>query len=202
MATTSSVIQAAGVAAGGTKASPKTLVELVRTKLFTPWRSAASSKFRVPLILVSINACGLCVATCGLCKVAVCSTASMPRMAAVTAAASPIEHCTLVKGEAAQSKPMAWCSPPCKVRISASPKCPALPVTRILITHRKRCFCWPCDNKTVGATPENFHCASFWHVCESALHSCPHKRAMKPERHSALQPGLRYRPIIDAIQIK
>ena len=73
--TTASVTQAAGAPAGGTKASPNTLVVLVKTKAPTPAAVASSSRFSVPVMLVSTKSCRPWVATCGLCSVAACNTA-------------------------------------------------------------------------------------------------------------------------------
>jgi hypothetical protein len=50
---TSSVIHAAGSPGGGVRARPNVLVVLVKTKLPTPASAAASSKFSVPVTLVS-----------------------------------------------------------------------------------------------------------------------------------------------------
>src|SRR5689334_22581629 len=78
--TTSSVIQAAGAPGGGTSASPNALVVLVKMNARTRARTAASSRFSVPVRLVSMKACRLWVATCGLCSVAAWSTEDAPSM--------------------------------------------------------------------------------------------------------------------------
>jgi hypothetical protein len=67
---TSSVIHAAGAPGGGTSARPNALVVLVNTKARTRAATASSSRFSVPVMLVSTNACRAWVATCGLCSVA------------------------------------------------------------------------------------------------------------------------------------
>jgi len=54
-------------------ASPKTLVVLVKTNASTA-AATASSRVRVPVMLVSMNSCRLWVATWGLCNVAVWNT--------------------------------------------------------------------------------------------------------------------------------
>jgi hypothetical protein len=80
MGLTSSVSHAAGALAGGTSASPKTLVVLVKTNDSTSAAAAASSRLSVPAILVSTKACRLWVSTCGRCKVAAWKTAWTPTM--------------------------------------------------------------------------------------------------------------------------
>src|SRR3954447_26270642 len=67
----SSVTQAAGASAGGARASPKTLVVLVKTKDSTPTAAASSSRLSVPVTLVSTKSWRLCVARWGLCRVGV-----------------------------------------------------------------------------------------------------------------------------------
>src|SRR3546814_5147465 len=61
--TRSSVTQTAGAPAGGNRASPKTLVVEVKTKAPTPALTASSSRFSVPVMLVSTKSWRLCVAT-------------------------------------------------------------------------------------------------------------------------------------------
>jgi hypothetical protein len=51
-----SVTQTAGAWAGGRSASPKLLVVLVKTNADTPAALAASSRFKVPVMLVSTKA--------------------------------------------------------------------------------------------------------------------------------------------------
>ena len=63
---TSSVIQAAGEPTAGVNARPKVLVVLVKTNALTPFSTAASSKFSVPEMFVSTNACRWWVPTWGL----------------------------------------------------------------------------------------------------------------------------------------
>jgi hypothetical protein len=60
---TSSVTQAAGAPEGGTRASPKTLVVLVKTKAPTPVAAASSSRLSVPVMLVSTKSWRPWVAT-------------------------------------------------------------------------------------------------------------------------------------------
>ena len=76
---TPSVIHAAGAPGGGVSARPKALVVLVKTNRDAPAATASSSRFSVPVTLVSTNAWRSCEPTCGLCSVAAWSTASAPR---------------------------------------------------------------------------------------------------------------------------
>jgi hypothetical protein len=69
--TTDSSIHAAGSAAAGISASPKTVVDDDMTNACTPASAAASRSVSVPETLVSTNACRGRKATCGLCRVAV-----------------------------------------------------------------------------------------------------------------------------------
>ena len=130
---TSSFIQAAGAPSGGISACPKTLVELVKTKDFTPAANASSSRFKVPVIFVSIKSCLLWVATCGLCNVAVWRTTSMPFIHSLTCVLFVIEPTLFVNAEGMRSVPITsrfLCS---KVRTSASPRWPLLPVIKNFI---------------------------------------------------------------------
>src|SRR5262245_21459236 len=102
---TSSVIQAAGAPAGGTRASPNTLVVLVNTNDPTFAAAASSNRLSVPETLMSTKSCWLWVATCGLCKVAAWKTASTSRMQGLTQARSTIEPTTVVNGDARTSIP-------------------------------------------------------------------------------------------------
>src|SRR5262245_22619011 len=87
-------------------------------------------------MFVSTNSRRLCVTTCGLCKVAVWSTTSTPRLACETTSASTIEPVLVVYGDGCTSKPRTSCAESLSVRTSPSPRCPALPVTRIFIVSR------------------------------------------------------------------
>src|SRR5216684_2459190 len=131
--TTSSVIHAAGASAGDVRECPNALVVLVKTKDLAPAGTASSSRFNVPAILVSTNSWRLWLATCGLCSVAVCRTTSTPCMHCLTILRSVIDPTRRVNGELLMSRPIASWSDRSRVRISASPKWPALPVTRILM---------------------------------------------------------------------
>src|SRR6185312_3667024 len=131
--TTSSVSHAAGAPGGGVSARPNALVVLVKTNAPTFASAAASSRLSVPMRFTSMKSCRRCVATCGLCSVAACSTASTPRIAPRTTSRSAIEPLRSVYGEASTSMPTGSCADSRSVRISASPRWPALPVTRILI---------------------------------------------------------------------
>jgi hypothetical protein len=129
---TPSVIHAAGAPGGGTSASPNALVVLVYRKARTPARTAASSRFSVPVMLVSTNACRLWVATCGLCSVAAWMTALTPSMQRSTRARSVIDPTTSVHGEARRSTLRTACPASRSVRTIASPRCPEEPVTRMV----------------------------------------------------------------------
>src|SRR3954463_2958417 len=126
--TTSSVIHAAGAPGGGTSARPNALVVLVNTNRPTPAATASSSRFSVPVTLVSTNSARPCEPTWGLCSVAVWRIASMPATARRTTSRSAIEPTICVYGDASTSSPTR--SPP-SVRISASPRWPELPVMRM-----------------------------------------------------------------------
>ena len=63
-------------------------------------------------MFVSTKSWRRCVATCGLCSVAACSTASTPCMHASTTARSAMEPTTFVNGERRMSTPTASCGPP------------------------------------------------------------------------------------------
>src|ERR1700759_850447 len=102
-AATSSVIHAAGCPAAGLSARPNALVLLVNTKLPTPAAAASSASVSVPVTLVSTNSCQGCASTCGLCKVAVCSTADTPSRQDRTSSRSVIEPVTVVLGESSTS---------------------------------------------------------------------------------------------------
>src|SRR5580692_7192688 len=131
--TTSSVIHAAGAPAGGDSARPNALVVLVNTNDLTPAATAASSRFKVPVTLVSMNCWRVWLAICGLCRVAACTTASTPRRHCATKSRSMIDPTRCVNGELLMSRPIAARPAPCRVLMSASPRWPALPVTRILM---------------------------------------------------------------------
>src|ERR1700754_977032 len=131
--TTSSSIHAAGSPAAGDSAAPNALVVLVKTKERTPCATAASSKATVPPTFVSTNWRFVCVATCGLCNVALWITRVTPDIASRTKASSAIEPTRSVKGDALISRPRASCPSARRRRISASPRWPALPVTRMVI---------------------------------------------------------------------
>jgi hypothetical protein len=132
--TTSSVIHAAGAPGGGVSARPNVLVVLVNTNLPIPAATASSSSVSVPVTLTSTNSCREWEATCGLCSVAACSTASTPAMHERTQSRSATEPTTLVDGDGRMSSPTtSWPSSP-STRTSASPRCPELPVIRIRIS--------------------------------------------------------------------
>src|SRR6266566_8970628 len=63
-------------------------------------------------------------------------TASASCMHCLTNPRSTMDPTSCVNGEVLMSSPIAWCSEFCNVRISASPKCPALPVMSILSAKR------------------------------------------------------------------
>src|SRR5262249_22449280 len=128
--TTSSVIQAAGAAGAGVSARPNVLVVLVNTKLPTPAAAASSSRVSVPVTVVATKSCRVCEPTCGLCSVAGCRTAPAPARQARTVARSVIDPTTVVNGDAITSRPVTSCPRARRTRTSASPRCPALPVTR------------------------------------------------------------------------
>src|SRR3954451_23394621 len=129
--TTSSVIQAAGSPSTGVSARPNALVVLVWTNAPTPAATASSSRTNVPVTFVSTNACREWDIMCGLCSVAACSTASAPATAARTAARSVTDATTSVWADSKRSSPTTSWPEPRSVRTSASPRCPALPVTRM-----------------------------------------------------------------------
>ena len=58
---------------------------------------------------------------------------SIARMQFLTKGRSMSDPTRCVNGELSRSRPNASCSEHCTVRINASPRCPALPVTRIFI---------------------------------------------------------------------
>src|SRR5690242_21704297 len=128
--TTSSVIHAAGSPGAGVSARPNVLVVLVNTKLPTPAAAASSSSVSVPVTLVSTKSCRVCEPTCGLCKVAGCRTAPAPARQARTVERSVIDPTTVVNGDGSMSRPVTSCPRARRTRTSASPRCPALPVTR------------------------------------------------------------------------
>src|SRR3954468_15899652 len=129
----SSVTHTAACPAPGRSCEPNALVVLVKTKLRTPAAAAASSRLSVPVTLVSMKSCLLWVATCGLCSVAVWITAVTPSIWCRTKSGSTIEPTASVKGDAFRSMPRAGEPRPRSVRRRASPRWPALPVTRIVI---------------------------------------------------------------------
>jgi hypothetical protein len=115
-------------------ARPNELVVLVNTKPPTPAATDSSSSVRVPVTLVSTKSRREWDSTCGLCNVAGCRTAVTPRSAARTTSRSATDPTTDVNGDAFTSSPTT--SRPCadNTRTSASPRWPALPVTRIRST--------------------------------------------------------------------
>src|SRR5215472_17522814 len=127
---TSSVIHAAGAPGPGVSARPKALVVLVNTKLSAPAATASSSRVSVPVMLASTNAWRSCDPTCGLCRVAGCSTEPTPARQRRTVPRSAIDPTTSVYGEASRSTPTVSRPASRRTRTSASPRCPALPVTR------------------------------------------------------------------------
>src|SRR3954449_1542339 len=129
--TTSSVIQAAGAPSIGVSARPNALVVLVWTNVPTPAATASSSRTSVPVTFVSTNACRGWDIRCGLCSVAVCRTASAPAIADRTAGRSTTDATTSVCTESRRSRPTTSWPAFRRVRTSASPRCPALPVTRM-----------------------------------------------------------------------
>src|SRR5215204_6865081 len=128
---TSSVIHAAGAPGGGASARPNALVVLVNTNRSTPAATASSSSVSVPVTFVSTKSRHACEPTCGLCSVAACSTAPTPSIALRTSSRSATEPTTVVYGDGRASRPTASRS----TRISASPRCPALPVTRTFTSY-------------------------------------------------------------------
>jgi hypothetical protein len=80
-------------------------VVLVNTKLSTPAATDSSSRLSVPVTFVSTNACRSCEPTCGLCRVAGCSTARTPDRHARTTSRSAIDPTTEVNGESSRSTP-------------------------------------------------------------------------------------------------
>ena len=130
---TSSVIQAAGAPGGGVSARPKALVVLVNTKREAPAATASSRRFSVPVTLVSTKSWRVCEPTWGLWSVAAWMTASAPATASRTSGRSATEPTMRVCGEGRMSSPVSsWPSAP-STRTSASPRWPALPVTRMRI---------------------------------------------------------------------
>src|SRR3954449_6290449 len=129
---TASVIHAAGSPAPGVSARPNALVVLVNTNRPTPAATASSSRVSVPVMFVSTNAPRPRVPTCGLCSVAACRTASAPRTHARTHSPSVTDPTTSVNGDASRPRPTISCPSAPRTPASASPRCPALPVTRIL----------------------------------------------------------------------
>src|SRR5689334_13786973 len=127
---TSSVIHAAGAPGAGVSARPKVLVVLVNTKLPTPAATASWSSVSVPVMLVSTKSWRVCEPTCGLCSVAGWSTAPTPARQPRTVARSAMEPTVVVNGEAIRSSPTTSRPVARSTRTSASPRCPALPVTR------------------------------------------------------------------------
>src|SRR5262249_48504932 len=127
---TCSVIHAAGASGAGASARPKALVVLVNTKLPTPAATASWSSVSVPVMLVSTKSWRLCEPTCGLCSVAGCSTAPTPARQPRTVSRSAMEPTVVVNGEGSRSRPTTSRPAACSTRTSASPRCPALPVTR------------------------------------------------------------------------
>src|SRR5262249_20258991 len=81
-----------------------------------------------------------CVATCGLCSVAVCSTVSTPASAARTASRATIEATTSVVGAAFTSMPRTDSPAARSVRAKASPRWPALPGPRVVRFRRRLPF--------------------------------------------------------------
>src|SRR3954471_12477084 len=129
----SSVTHTAACPASERSCEPNALVVLVKTKLRTPAATAASSRLSVPVTLVSMKACLLWVATCGLCSVAVWITAVTPSIWRRAKSESTIEPTASVKGDGFRSIPRTDESRPRSVRRRPSPRWPALPVTRIVI---------------------------------------------------------------------
>ena len=87
----------------------------------------------MPRTFVSTNASRAWVATCGLCSVAAWKTVSAPWMQRATQARSAIDPTSSVNGPATMSSPTASRPASRSVRISASPRCPELPVTRTVM---------------------------------------------------------------------
>ena len=142
---TSSSIHVAGRPGSCAIASPKVLVVLVCTKAATPARAASSSNTSVPVTLVSTKSWRLWVTMCGLCSVAVSSTARAPRHrftheAAVADRADGAGERGGLAVDPARPLPR-----PRNRRISASPRWPALPVTRTVMA--------PDTQASVGAKP-------------------------------------------------
>src|SRR6266702_3886608 len=127
---TSSVIHAAGAPGAGVRARPNALVVLVNTKLPTPAAAASSSRASVPVMLVPTKSCRRCEPTCGLCRVAGCSTVPTPSRQRRTVARSAMDPVVVVNGEGSRSRPATSRPLARSTRTSASPRCPALPVTR------------------------------------------------------------------------
>lgn len=130
---TCSVTQTAFAPASGIIESPKTLVVLVKMNASTPAATDSSSKFSVPVTLVSIKSCAECVTTCGLCSVAGRKTSCTPRMQRRINALSAIEPVWVVNGDSRMSRPTTSRSSLRNIRTSASPRWPALPVTKTRI---------------------------------------------------------------------
>src|SRR6266540_638799 len=130
---TSSVTHTAGASACGVRALPKALVVLVKINESTPANVASSRRLSVPVMLVSMKCCQLCVMTCGLCRVAVYRTACTSTRHRLTKSRSLMDPTLFVKSDDLMSRPMASCFVFLKVRTSASPKCPLLPVTKTFI---------------------------------------------------------------------
>src|SRR3984885_3684066 len=120
---TSSVIHAAGSPGAGVRARPKALVVLVKMNRLTSAFTASSSRLSVPVAFVS---------TCGWWSVAQCTTAPTPATERRTASRSATDAAVVVYGEGTMSSPVTSWPGSGRKRISASPRWPELPVTRIL----------------------------------------------------------------------
>ena len=127
---TASVIQAAGSPGAGTSARPNALVVLVNTNALTPAATDSSNSVSVPVMFVWTKSSRRCDATCGLCSVAVCRTASTPSRQRFTQPRSATDPSTVVNGDARTSRPRTSTPSAASTRISASPRWPELPVTR------------------------------------------------------------------------
>src|SRR6202035_5182170 len=126
-----SVIHAAGSPSAGASARPNVLVVLMKMTLLRFAATACSSTVRVPATFVSTNSTRLCEPMCGLWSVAEWITASMPATLSRTKSGSAIEPTRLVNGESRMSSPTTSWPVLGSTRMSASPRCPELPVTSI-----------------------------------------------------------------------
>ena len=151
-------------------------------------------------MFVSTNAWRSCEPMCGLCSVAVCSTASTPARHSRTSSRSAIEPIAAVNGDARRSSPATSRPASRRTRTIASPRWPAEPVTRILLTRvtiaRPRRADALCLNSPVTESAADKH-AELRELLEASVREgdaavSPADRALAFDRPDAL-PGARGR---------